>query len=355
MTECVSCGKDIPAGKFFCDECYVKMKGQRGMLKKVPPSSAPEPEVRVKPPETGGGEGKTAEPAVPAGVFPDKKASGALTPAAGKKVVSLKSTTDKAAKEKAGKKRFTVTITFSERTYAALARMKRKKEEAPPADEQPGVAAVSPIEQGKPKRRKGPHGRPKLKAVASTKKPVDKNRGGFMGIIAYRDRELDRRDFVAAAMASFAVLMIILLSFASWVRVSWSAGGDSASMQMVKVKGFDLGAITYVCIAIVAVAYLYMLATWLLKGTFTRLDYGVVLIVAGVIFVPVFFAAISSTSRLLSIALEKAGSGGGVIPAQYERQTLWPAYIEVLMGAVLALSGLVRLSERRSAAGAGDQ
>jgi len=355
MAECVSCGKDIPAGKFFCDECYVKMKGQRGMLKKVPPAYAAKPDAQAKPPEVNGGQGKTAEPVVPTGVIPDKKARDTLTPSSGKKVVSMKPAADKATKEKAAKKKFTVTITFSERTYAALARMKRKKKESPPEAEQPGVDAVPPVKRGKVKRRKGPHGRPKLKAVVSTKKPAHENRGGFMGVIAYRDRDLDRRDFYAAAMTSFAVLMIVVLSFTSWVRVSWGGGGDAASMQTVKVKGFDLGAITYICIAIVVIAYLYMVATWFFKGPFTKIDYGVVLIVAGVIFIPVFFAAISSTSRLLSIALEKAGSSGSVIPAQYERQTLWPAYIEVIMGAILAFSGLVRLSERRGAGGAGDQ
>ena len=286
-------------------------------------------------------------------VLPDKKASGTLTPSSGKKVVSLKSVTDKVAKEKEGKKRFTVTITFSERTYAALARMKRKKKEAQPSAEGPGVTPASAVEEDKPKRRKGPHGRPKLKAVANAGKPVYKHRGGFMGVIAYRDRKFDRRDLIAASMASLAVLMIVVLSFSSWARVSWGEGGESASMQTVKIKGFDLGAITYVCIAIVAIAYLHMVATWIFKGPFTKVDYGVALIAAGVIFIPIFFAAISSTSRLLSIALEKVGSSGNALPAQYERQTLWPAYIEVLMGAILAFSGLVRLSERRSAGGAG--
>ncbi|MBN2026372.1 MAG: hypothetical protein JW854_06420 [Actinobacteria bacterium] len=354
MAECVSCGKEIPAGKFFCDECYVKMKGQRGMLKKVPPTSAAKPDVRVKPPEEKGAEEKTAEQIVPAGVLPDRKASGTLTPAAGKKVVSLKPTADKAAKEREGKKRFTVTITFSERTYAALARMKKRKEPRPSA-EGSDKATAPHAGEGRPKRSKGPHGRPKLKAVVDAKKQVDEHRSGFMGVIAYRDRKLDRRDLVAAATASFAVLMIVVLCSSSWARVSWGGGGEAASMQTVKIKGFDLGAMTYICIAVVSIAYLYMVATWVFKGPFTKIDYGVILIVAGVIFIPLFFAAISSTSRLLSIALEKVGSSGDALPAQYERQTLWPAYIEVLMGAVLAFSGLVRLSERRRTVGADDR
>jgi hypothetical protein len=354
MAECVSCGKDIPAGKFFCDECYVKMKGQRGMLKKVPPASGVKTGGETSPTATSDDTERSVKPVVPDGIVPEKKARGTLTPASGKKVVSMKPATDKAAKEKAGKKKFTVTISFSERTYAALARMKRKKkEEAPLAKGKSEISAAAPALQRKGRRSKGPHGRPKLKAVASSKKPATQNRGGFMGLIAYRERKLDRRDIISAALASFAVLMIFVLSFTSWAKVSWSEGGES-SMQTVKIKGFDLGAMTYICIAIVAVAYLYMVATWLFKGPFTKIDYGVVLIVAGIIFIPIFFATISSTSRLLSVALEKAGRRGNLIPPQYERQTLWPAYIIVLMGAVLGFSGLIRLSERKSVETASD-
>ena len=349
MPECVSCGKEIPAGKFFCDDCYVKMKGTRGKLKKV--HSTPAPAAMPATPEVEAEQEIGAKPVVPEGIVTEVKARGNLTPASSKKVVSLKSDDDKAEKQKAGRKRFTITITFSERTYASLARMKgslkrKKKEEVPGVGDEAGEAAAAPEKAVKRTRKKGPYGRPKLKAVASSAKSAKRQRGGFMGLLAYRDRKLDRRDIIAAALASIAVLAIVVLSFASWVRLAWNQGG-TGTMQGAQVKGIDLGGITYVCLAVVVIAYLYMVATWLFKGPFARLDYGVVLIVAFIVFVPIFFAAISSNARLLNAALEKVGSVGQGIPSQYERQTLWPAYVMVLMGAVLAVSGLIRLSERR--------
>ena len=30
MAECVSCGRQIATGTFFCDECYKSMKGKLG-------------------------------------------------------------------------------------------------------------------------------------------------------------------------------------------------------------------------------------------------------------------------------------------------------------------------------------
>lgn len=349
MPECVSCGKEIPAGKFFCDECYVKMKGKRGTLKKV--HSTPIPAEKPAAPKVEGEQGVGAKPVVPEGIVTEAKARGTLTPASSKKVVSLKSSEEKAEKQKSAKKRFTVTITFSERTYASLARVRgrlkrKKKEKVPGVEGETGEAAAAPEKAVKRKRKKGPYGRPKLKAVASSAKSEARQRGGFMGLVAYRDRKLDRRDIIAAVLASIAVLAIIVLSFSSWVRLAWDQGG-TGSMQGAQVKGIDLGGITYVILAVVVVAYLYMVATWLFKGPFAKLDYGVVLIVAFIVFVPVFFAAISSNARLLNAALEKVGSARQGIPSQYERQTLWPAYVMVLMGAVLAVSGLIRLSERR--------
>ncbi|RJP31297.1 MAG: hypothetical protein C4536_08590 [Actinobacteria bacterium] len=354
MPECVSCGKEIPAGKFFCEACYVKMKGQRGRLKKVPPAPVKKPDVEPPPPAVDSVKVAEAEPVVPAGVTTDKKASGTLTPASSKKVVSLKPAVDKVARDRTTKKRFSITITFSERTYAALARLKRRKSADEPATEEgDGAAVESPVATRKGVRRKGPHGRPKLKAVASVRKPAAENREGFMRFVAYRDHALDRRDMIAAAMATLAVLMIVILSFTSWVRVGWN---DAATgmLQTAKVKGVDLGVITYICMAIVIIAYLYMVATWLFKGPFAKVDYGVLLIAAGVVVIPLFFIAIASNSLILGAALEKVGRGGQPIPAQFERQTLWPSYVMVIMGAVLGFSGLVRLSERKGGPGEGE-
>jgi hypothetical protein len=347
MAECVSCGKEIPAGKFFCDECYVKMKGRRGGLKEVPHGSAGKPGVEEKAADVCSEAEAASEPVIAAGLIAAKKASGTLTPTSGKKVVSIKPGAEKPVKEKAGKKKFKITITFSERTYAALSRLRgRKEKKGQVVGGEAGAAAVAPVRSRAPARSKGPHGRAKLKAVKGLSRPAGEQGGGFMGVVTYRDRTWDHGDIAAVAMASFAVLMIIVLSFLPWAEFSWTAG-EPLEMQVVEVKGIDLGAMTYICIALAVIAFLYMVATWLLKGPFTKIDYGVVLIVAGVVFIPLFYATIASNTRFLIAALEKVGKDGSSVPSQYERQTLWPAYAMVLMGATLAFSGLVRLAERK--------
>jgi len=188
MAECVSCGKEIPAGKFFCDACYVKMKGRRGSLKGVPQVSVDRRQVESKDEAEIAGAKPQKEPADPEGVITDKKASGSLTPASGKKVVSMKQSIDKDAMEKAGKKKFTVTITFSERTYEALSRLKRKKEvQAEAVDGEVGETSALPA---RPQEIKGKklHRRPRLKAVAGASDQITQQKGGFMRLIERRNR-----------------------------------------------------------------------------------------------------------------------------------------------------------------------
>jgi hypothetical protein len=353
MAECVSCGKEIPAGKFFCEDCYTKMKGRRRPMGEVPRISSEKQKEPVLTGEASGEEELPQETAAPTGVVPVKKASGTLTPASSKKVVSMKPTTDRAAKEKAGKKRYIVTISFSERTYAALARLKVKGgKKAPAAKETAGSPQVAQAESGEKERGKEPNGRPQLKAVESSGW-APKRKRGFRGAVAYRDRPADRGDVVAIAMSTFAVLTIIVMSFLPWATISF--GGQEGSMpQTVKVPGIDLGAITYICMALPVAALLYMVATWRFKGVFTIVDYGVVLMIAGVVFIPLYYVAISSNNRFVVAAMRQLGGSGSAIAAQFERQTLWPAYLMVLAGALLAFAGLVRLSERKSTVSQGD-
>jgi len=341
MAECVSCGKETPAGKFFCDDCYVKMKGRRGPSGELPHLPREEPQQQTVEDDT------PPEVSEPETIVPMKKARGDLTPASSKKVVSMKPGGEKAVKEKAGKKRFAVTITFSERTYAALARVKggRKEVAGPSPDgDAPAPRAHRPVTKGAVRGGRL-HGRPKLKAVAATS-AAKKQKSGFRRAIGYRDRALDGRDKIAIAMAIFAVLAIVILCFMPWAKVSWSTGGGTG-VQTVEVTGTDLGAMTFVCMAIVISALLYAVATWVFKGMFTVIDFGVIFIVAGIVFIPLLYSILTSNARFLSAALEQAGIGGGAMPAQFERQTLWPAYALVLAGAILGFAGLIRLSERK--------
>jgi hypothetical protein len=351
MAECVSCGKEIPQGKLFCDECYVKMKGRRGTLREVPKDTAGGTGVRDKLDEAREGPEEAGEAASPEEAMREKKASGTLTPTSGKKVISMKTDMDRGGREKGkgkeGKKKFTVTITFSERTYAALGRLKRSKRAENAAAGGTGTAAGVTATRRRA-RSKGPHGRAKLKAVTSATAAGGSEKKGFTKALGYRERAIDKGDLLAVAMAVFSTFFIIVLSFTNWVRITW-VESEGAVMQHIEIKGTDLGATTYICMALVIVAFIYMVASWFLKGKFTRVDYGVVLIVAGLIFIPLLYSIIASNDKIFKAAVEIAGGSGGSVPeaAQFERQTLWTAYAMVLMGSILSLSGLVRLAERR--------
>jgi hypothetical protein len=352
MAECVSCGKKIPAGRFFCEECYVKMKGRMGPSGGVTQPSLAKTEVESSKQEISTESLPPPRASAPAGVAPASKPSGSLTPASGKKVLTLRSGQEKATKEKAGKKRFTITITFSERTYAAFERLKfkRKKEETAAAGKQ-GLAIKTPGRSRFALRGGGQQRRPGLKAVEGEPATASKRQSGFMGVVGYRDRAMDRWDKAASCMASLAVLLIILLSFQAWVKVEW-VGGEAAGMQVIKVSGTDLGAAAYVCVVLAAAAFLYMLAAWFLKGVFRVVDYGAVLFAAGVVIIPLVYVAIASNANIFEIALRKIGASADAASGQLERQSFWTVYMMVLSGALLAFSGLVRLSERKDGKGA---
>ncbi len=347
MAECVSCGKAIPAGKLFCDGCYVKMKGRRRPYGEVPPV----PETRA-----GQAQGAEAEPAEkpqvqhvpPPAAAPARKASGTLTPATDKKVVAIKPPLERSAREKGSKKRFTVTITFSERTYATLSRLKPSgreralRRETGAAETQTAPVRFRPGAGGGRSR-----GGPGLKAVTASGAAAPQS--GFRKAIAYRDRAMDGKDRLSVAIAALSVLIIIIFFLLPWAKVSWGTG-DASGLQTVEVTGTDLGIMAYICMSITVIALLYTLASISFKETFRALDYGVVLIVAGVLFVVLFYITISSNDRFLAAALEKLGRGGTPLPEQFERLTQWPAYIMPLAGAVLALAGWVRLLKREESA-----
>lgn len=358
MPECVSCGKEIAAGTLFCDECYKNMKGMRGSLKQVEPTASPKPEGPVSEPSASGIEAGPDE--VGAGPITQqevRKAIDALTPTSNKKIVSLKPDLEKSAKDKAksDKKRFKVTISFSERTYQALGRLSHKK-----ADRSTSATGAVPVEP-KPKRhtrKAGPYGRPKLKAVGG---PDSKGsaKWAYLGrVTAYREREWDSGDKTAGLMATGCMALIMGLCFLSWIRLQWYEG-EGEELQTLNIKGIDLGILVYVIMAIAFLAWLYMALSWLRKKPLLNLDFGIVLLITGVVLVIVFFITISSNQRILEVAGDIMGRGGVLAQSglRYERQNTLPAYLVVLSSAAIAFSGLIRVSSRRADQGepAGEQ
>jgi preprotein translocase subunit SecG len=367
LAECVSCGKSIPAGKFFCDECYKSMKGRRATPHKVDAPASPKPKkesrasrkAKAAPPTSSPGTASSAEqaePGPPTAAEDEeqaKKLSANLTPSDGKKVVSLKPKVEGVAGERSigGKKRFKVTITFSERTYNAFARLKRKKKvEAATMEGEQEESESQPAKPRRMKRRGGPHGRPKLKAVSNQSEKKGGSENTFMRYIGYREREWDKGDKVAALMATILMVLIIVLCFLSWVKVTWSAGEASQPMSAT-VKGVGLGAPVYAMIAAVVAAWAYMAFSSFTGRTLLNLDFGFVIIMCGIILIALFFVAVGSTDRVMGAAAKSIGRGESFFKtsvSSFERQTLWTAYFTVFLGILFAFSGLARLSERKA-------
>ncbi|MGQ9536981.1 MAG: hypothetical protein ACUVS1_05855 [Actinomycetota bacterium] len=339
MAECVSCGKPVETGKLFCDQCYARMKGRRASLREAGVS-------RERGKERAGlsqlGESRPWPAAFPDGVRMNKDS---LTPASEKKVVRLRPEVEKPTRT-GRKSRFVITITFSERTYRMLNRLRLRDKGA-----EGGGAEVVPVGPGRiaDRRRKGPHGRPALKALKGVGTPARApgKRGGFVAWTAYRSRRLDAGDLASLGMAALSVIMILGLTFVPWVRITWITEGGKVAGE-TPIRGWDLGAITYLSLALVLVAAVYVPLSLRFGERLGHLDYGLVLLVAGLIFVILFYVNISSNQRMVDLALRLAGGAGGVPGDELERHTSWTAYLVSFMGLVLAFSGLMRLSERSS-------
>ncbi len=360
MAECVSCGREIAPGKLFCDECYVKMKGRMGPRRKPEPASeagnVASPHYRSTSPAAGGERPQGNITVLgEAGVARAGGVRSELTPVSQKKVVSLKPRVEAAAKEKArSAKKFTITVTFSDKTYERLARMRErlKREGKKREKEVSGEVAPGDARPAGKKRRKGPYGRPVLKAVESHGAYEAAQGRGFKAWLLYRRRPWDRGDRFALAAATCATAMVLAFSFMEWVRVHWVSQAGS-TLQVVGVKGMELGAFVYVAMAMAVLAWCYMTAVALLGGERLRVDFGVALLLAGLVIIPMVFLALSDNAGVYSAAMQVMQRKGASVPieaAGYERHTSWPAYLMVLAGLTLSFSGLVRLSERRSKA-----
>jgi hypothetical protein len=341
MPECVSCGKEISAGRLFCDDCYKNMKGKLG------PKQPAKPEDSM----TAAGTGSRIEDGIVQGLPPElaqKSPVGALTPSSSKKIVSLKPDVDKLTKtkDKGAKKKFSVTITMSERSYKALDRIRGKKKA--PEDEKPIVQA-QPLAVRAPRRlgKTGPHGRARLKAVEAARRKSGETHSRFFEMVGYRDRPLDVQDHASILIASVAGAAILALSFMGWMRIRWVGEGGIVG-QEVKVKGSDFTALFYILVAVVAFSLIYMATTLALRRPLIKVDFGVTLLIAGIALIAIVFAALSSHNYTLQIALRSLERAGNNIQANalYERETIWPAYLVVLLGAATAFAGLIRLASR---------
>jgi glycerol-3-phosphate acyltransferase PlsY len=360
MAECVSCGKEIPAGKFFCEECYRKMKGRKGVLGEVkpPPAAAeggthPAGGTRPAVPAAGAAGEKAAvtpggEKKESAGEVPGKKVllRGELTPPSKKKVVSLKPAVEKPdRKTEEPKKRFRVTITFSERTYNALARLRGGRRGRKGKS---GGGELIPMPEEGRRMKHTARGKPRPAAAGKARKagaePLPR-RGKW-----------DGRDWTAAVFSTAAAALCLALPFFSWIKLEWVIQDQMTDrvIQSAVLEGLDLGAAVYVIMGAAALSWLYMVVSGVRGGKPLGIDFGVVLILAGILLLILLFFSVAPMQKILSAAAEKRGLTPEFFDQKavsYSRHTFWPPYLMVFLGCLISFSGLVHLSERKSGAG----
>jgi hypothetical protein len=364
MAECVSCGRNIPPGRLFCDDCYRKMKGRKGPLKEAEvPAEAKPVEAAASPPVQGEVAERPQEQVAvaPAGI-PEgvKKARLTLTPPSGKKVVSLKPDLDHAEREKerGGGRKFTVSITFSERTYAALHRLKRKKggeagkaqASSPQAADAALPGPAKPLEEAPRKAgRKGPYGRAVLKAVKAAPPAGGPQKGVLRRAVGYRARRWDGRDRAGAVMATLAAVLALAMFFLEWVKFT-AYEGEGGVPTTAYIKGASLGPLAYLALVSILLSWLYMVVGMVMKKPLVDLDFGAVMIVLGMLAIILIYVILASSGLMAGAAGRIAGRGEGLKQSMtgYARQVLWPSYLMVLGGALMAFAGLMRLSERKA-------
>lgn len=347
MPECVSCGKEIAAGRLFCDQCYKSMKGKLGPSKKRDPES----KIPV-------GEARAGVATRPSGLPPEQPGqnpAGTLTPASNKKIVTLKRGIDKPSggKETGVKKKFSITISLSERAYRTFGHLKSGSRRKTKDGAQVSDSTMPDNTKRRRLGKAGPHGRARLKAVEVAKRKSGETQGWLWTLVGYRERPMDNLDWYAAAIGTMTAVLILALSFLGWVSVKSAAEGGAANTQ-VSVKGLDFGLLFYILIAVVAFCWGYMAATLALKRPLLKIDFGIVMLPGGLICIAIIFVAMGARNNLLEIALRVMRAAGKDIRdpnALFEMQTLWPAYLMVLMGAAMSLAGLMRLSSRKEADG----
>ncbi len=343
MPECVSCGKQIADGRLFCDQCYKGMKGKLGPSKKADPQS-----------KIPAGAARQGVAERPPGLPPEQPA-GTLTPASNKKIVTLKPEIDKPSREKETgvKKKYSITISLSERAYRTFGHLKRGSGRKTKDGAQVSDSTMPDNSKRRRVGKAGPYGRARLKAVEVAKKKSGETQGWLWTLVGYRERPMDNLDWYAAAVGTMAAVLILALSFLGWASVK-SVGDGGAANTQVSVKGLDFGLIFYILIAVVALCWGYMAATIALKRPLLKIDFGIVMLPGGLVCIAIIFVAVGARNNLLEIALRMMQAVGRDIQdpnALFETQTLLPAYLMVLMGAAMSLAGLMRLSSRKEADG----
>jgi hypothetical protein len=329
-------------------------KGPSGATGKpgAAPASGEGTPKAVVPGEGGQGlEGKTGHLARQAAS--ERKARATLTPSTGKKVIALKPDLEKTTKgkPKGEDKRFTLTISLSENAYRKLQRLKGRKENAGPTEgisgSQPTTLPAHPLTG---KRRSGPYGRARLRAVSAGTEREGKEAGLLQRLFNPGEQAWDNRDWAAAACATISTLLLLTLPFVGWLRFSWAI--EEGRNQVLDIKGFQLGWPIYLIMVLAFAAWSYMALTHYLAKPLFKVDFGLVLLVGGALIIILFYVSISSSGMVARAADKALAQPPGTFTnmvSNGNRENLVPAYLMVLMGLVLAFSGLVHLSERRDA------
>lgn len=324
MANCISCGREVEEGKFFCSDCYTSMTPETGttpesVKAEAAAGEAPRPALNAEevPSFTPPSQKRVIKDASP---LPEKK---------GKAAKKLEDTGAKPAKREKQPKR------------EKPAKEPRPARQGPSRGEAAGLAA---------RQAAGRAGRAGKRAGTWLKGVAARTALWLKGLALDNKGDFDQTDWIAWGVGTAASLLlmtaVLLMGF---VRLDWLlTGSDSIETQGTVLKGIDLGAWGYVLVASSAVLILlYILSVTATKTKINiRVNPAFLAICISLIGLVVMVLALWSNGSILHAAANKNGWFGTTEFDYASKTVLYGAYIAAACLVVVFGAAAVRLAER---------
>lgn len=328
MANCISCGREIEEGKFFCPDCYSSMTPDGG--------TAPTPST------------PTADKSKPAGTAPVKDAGAAaevpsFTPPSEKRAIKKAPPLPEAKAGTARKSRKQGEKPAKRDKGEKPAKEPRPARQGPSRGETAGLAARQAADRaGQTGKRAGNW----LKGLAQ------RSARWLKGIALESKGDFDQADWIAWGVGTAASLLLITaVLLMGFIRLNWIlTGSDASETQATVLKGIDLGAWGYMFVAISVILTLL----FILNLTVTRMKINIrvnpafLAICLSLIELVVIFLALWNNGSILHAAANKNGWIGITEFDYASKNVMYGGYIAVACLVVIFGAAAMRMAEREA-------
>jgi hypothetical protein len=327
LANCISCGRAIEEGKFFCPDCYTSMTPDAGTQ---PDTSAP-----------------AAGKSVPAEAAPEpaKSSAGAkevprFTPPSQKRVIkSTPSSPEKKAKTaRKSKERGT--------SQTKLAKPVKQSRLTSPGPSRGSTAGL------KAKQAVGRTGRAGKRAGHRLKGTAVKTASWLKGMALESKRDFDQKDWASwGAGTAASLLLITTIILARFIRVDWIlAGSDNIGTQATMLKAIELGVSGYLLVAISVI--LIILCGLSITSAKSKIDIKInpafLAICISLIGLVVLVLALLSNETILHAAAKKNGWSETTELIYAKKTVQYGSYVAAICLVMVFGAAAVRLAEREA-------